>query len=227
MKTMTPRIVDDRFTPIMADYHAREVYELLDFNTRTVFRDIQGPNSTNVMLDSYPEYKPGEESGAEVTIMFSCTSDNPVDVCEMDMWEQPTHWIWLKSDVCSSYHNRGGKQFVHDKFCENKIYQHVLHYNSSLGVSFREMESEEIDDEWRQIFVAMDEELIPGVMNQATLQQIKMDLSGEMYLGEGEPFDPIVMTMIGESVAERIGMFWVSKQNTIDSLILKELPLIL
>lgn len=208
-----PAPVDDRYTPVLSTLESRAFYESLDFNARSEYRQLHGEGSEEHMLDLYSsQYKPGGELGADSTVLIQCIkNDEPrIDLCaDKYHFAQPTYYIYLRSDYCNEYSTTAPLD-VEDS-CPDKVTQIGLDYNSTFGsTKAADLDKEENHLEVMRITLAIDE-VIPGVLNQKSMYLLRKTLSTNF--GSGEPFNPITFTMIGESVAERIGMFWKDSIN--------------
>ena len=208
------RVIDDRYTPIITDVDGKWAFMVEDFNSRSEFREMNNDDSTEVMLSKYPIYVPGGERNANTTILMTCMHlDDMMNPCEMDFFVQPTYWVWLRAKMC--YKSEFAK--IQHR-CENKIHQVVVNYErSEHEIAIKEQGLQLTEDEnqerMRRILIEVDK-VIPGVINQRAMQKIINEANGvTLFSGDGEPFDPITMTMIGESVGERIALFWVRIQH--------------
>jgi len=208
-----PIPVDDRYTPVLSTLESRAFYESLDFNARSEYRDLHGDGAMEHMLDLYStQYKPGGELGANSTVLIKCVTKaaNRIDVCASEYhFVQPSYLIHVKSDYCG-YRSHEIALNVEDS-CPHKVTQIGLEYSSTHGIiKASELDAEENHLEVKRITLEIDE-LIPGVLNQKSMYLLRKSLSTNY--SSSEPFNPISFTIIGESVAERIGMFWKDSMN--------------
>ena len=211
-------ITDDRFTPVLTDIASTSFYNILDYDTRSVHHITNGKGYKE-FPDKYPDYQPGGTFGANATVILSCPSkDSDVDF----EWVEPTYWVWLLSDFCdpSTLDQAGVIDNDVDGLVQVEIFhdmkegEHDGDTNEDLDHQQRIIKQEETA---RHIILAVDDAL-PGVLNQASVAMVRSDLERGETRDGGEPWDPITMTVIGESVAERIGMFWVrTKQRNVQS----------
>jgi peptidoglycan/LPS O-acetylase OafA/YrhL len=155
-QVIEPAPVDDRMTPVLTTIQPKQMYMVLDMNSRAEFRDMTGPNGTNVMLSKYPIYQPGGEKNANVTIFVECAAEDHFEPCDSDFWVQPTYWFWLKSDFCSSYENGGKDMKIDPNRCESKVHQQMIHYNTEDGLTYMEKSEPEVRTDLQKIILAAD-----------------------------------------------------------------------
>mmetsp|Transcript_15017 Transcript_15017/g.17470 ORF Transcript_15017/g.17470 Transcript_15017/m.17470 type:complete len:997 (+) Transcript_15017:158-3148(+) len=126
-----------------------------------------------------------------------CKSQTQQSPCQ-DWWHPGTKWAWLESpQLCGDY---TGEEAAHTVKCDEKLLitdisveDHVLHHLTLQAMIF------ELDAAF------------PNYYNRNSIARISNEynaiLSGEEDVATGWG-NPMKMTIMGESVAEKIGMFW-------------------
>ena len=208
---------DDRYTPIIPavvtpGHNAGQnvIYNtLLDSKTRAMetFKNHYVPEFDDV-IKKYMRYSSMEDTNTTTVIMCKCLANkHPCDEEFDDIWTDETVWIWLDSE-----------QLCHEELIDDPEHgledfeplQHGFHKRCDDKVRIAEVVVEDTYTDHSaslELMVKVDE-AFPGQINQETMYRIKKDWNGYLNGELDEPYDPITMTVIGESVSTRIGKIW-------------------
>lgn len=165
------------------------------------------------------------------TIILACRQIATTSPCDLE-WKENTYWIWVDSYfLCKEHENLVQRAALKAHVSVSPIDDYTYSRRCDNTIHIAEMELTGTIEQG-QLFIYTEmikqvEETFPGVINQYTvykaegLQRAVIDNPGleqammedpegwRQHTSDGSTkWDPITMTVIGESVAERIAMFW-------------------
>jgi len=197
---------DNRFTPIAMISVSRPVAiilweSLVDMNTRPYNRQYH--EVRNVLDDSI------SFGASNANILIQCKNKaEKRHVCDFKWWNN-TYWFWLESNIlCDTNSTTQINDLLYfSRKCDDIIQISEIYLsddNNSSDLNYKEILRAKKKKEYELLFGI--DKLIPGVINQNSLALLK---------GENKKNDttPLRITMIGESISLRIGMYWKDYLN--------------
>jgi hypothetical protein len=206
--------IDSRFTPIIfsttnMDRQESLFFDVLDYRTRTSYLNKKQTARMNSYYDQIlQDYLNEAYSASDAFVIIMCKDLAERSPCDdPEIWNDNTYWVWLNSsDLCGEDTKSNRVKF--EERCEDVVPISEL----NLG----EMENGELA--MYSMVIGVDD-AFPRVINQNTMSRIEKDHkrlvnggNNEDFLS-GEEWDPIRITTLGDSVGERIGMFWKDSVN--------------
>jgi len=197
--------LDHRFTPMLVATNivgeAQHYFQMLDYHTRTVFytQSMYHEEGFNWYDRIIKDYQSTEFADFDSFVIIACKNAVDRSPCgDPGIWNSNTHWLWLESSSqCGDAPIRN--QVVSQERCEDVISTSEFTCN----------ESDRTISTYTTLLSAND--AFPGAINQDTMSRVESDYDLEMNGGNEaitNGWDPMKITMIGDSVAVRIGMFW-------------------
>jgi peptidoglycan/LPS O-acetylase OafA/YrhL len=210
--------IDTRFTPIFFSgdnmKSQRNLFlDKLDYRTRSIFPE--GRESYDKIVADYtnPEFVDSDASVIIVCKNLKRLERSPCN--DPQIWKQNTYWLWLESGyLCGT--EPVSTQVDFQERCDDIISISELPvFEMGLGTKLSNSKLlEQVRFQLYEMILAMDDAL-PGVVNQDTILRLETEyeraMNGEeisVQNDSGELWDPIRITMMGDSVGVRIGMFW-------------------
>ncbi len=198
---------DHRFTPIaFIATTCLPLWPILDSKTKAKERCYRSSNALTVdMKDVF--------NRSDAKIIIQCKNQANENPCAASKRvKKNLYWFWIESDrLCGRSPIPPESRFSAE--CPNTFQIKMVQPPSENPFSTKNSTEVKI-----QLYEMLDtiNERIPGVINQNSVSQFKREYHKLLHPHEvqfDEGLDPIRITMIGESVGMRIGMYWKEYLN--------------
>ncbi|KAL7488436.1 hypothetical protein ACHAW6_014009 [Cyclotella cf. meneghiniana] len=201
--------VDERYTPVFfhdISYTWSVIFRrnVLDGKTRH-----PGKNFDTTIFEKIVKYYPKETKDASASVIISCTvRDIPCD--HPDLWISNTYWIWLDSEFICGQPNKN--EATLSRMCYNfvTVRQHTFSFEK-YAVPTLDTDSAEFDEiVLLTLFFSIDD-LTNGILNRRSVFNSRNRYEDLLQISDSQRHTmckEIKLTVLGESVAEKIGIYW-------------------
>lgn len=203
--SMTLSKRDCRYTPIAMISVSQAVNNMLwesivDTNTRPRFRHYR--NVRGVLEDSI------SFGASDANLLIQCKNKAAKrHVCDFEWWNN-TYWFWLESNILCENLSTQMDNFYFSRKCDDiiQILEISISYDSDSNDVNLLTYKENLNAKEIELLFGINT-LIPDVINQNSLELLK---GGNK---KNEVTTPLRITMMGESIGLRIGMYWKDYVN--------------
>lgn len=196
---------DNRFTPIAMISVSQPVADVLweslvNVNTRPQRRNYH--NIRRVLHDSI------SFGASDANILIQCKNKAAKrHICDLEWWNN-TYWFWLESSILCDDLSTQMDDFYFSRKCDDiiQISEITVSYNSDSNDLDLLTYEEKLRVKECELLFGINI-LKPDVINQSSLELLKCGNK------KNEDTTPLRITMIGESIGLRIGMYWKDYVN--------------